>query len=369
MGVVHNAGGYTAWSDKHPSYSSVAGPGGNTLDDYYSPEINSLVVPLPGVATPEALSCTTVPDPSQVSSWTDSFQNIKCYDTLKVRAILKQIHGKTHNGASAQVPNIFGMNFQAVSVGQKLIEANVGTGGYIDGAGTPTTELLGEFQFIDASIGEMVTALKNTGNFESTLIVITAKHGQAPVDPNRFFPTGRNSGYTTPADLIANLLPSSEAPTGSGIGPTQDDLSLLWLKNAADTTSAVATLEKNGTAIGLGTISYGPTLALNYNTPGLPPYGDPRTPDIIVTPNPGVIYTGSSKKLSEHGGFSHDDTNVVMLFANPSFTPRTVSAAAETTQVAPTILRALGLNPNALDAVRLEGTTVLTDVTRQLSPR
>ncbi len=369
MGVVHNAGGYTAWSDKHPSYSSVAGPGGNTLDDYYSPEINSLVVPLPGVATPEGLSCATVPDPSQVNSWTDSFQNIKCYDTLKVRAILKQIHGKTHNGASAQVPNIFGMNFQAVSVGQKLIEANVGTGGYTDGAGTPTTELLGEFQFIDASIGEMVTALKNTGNFESTLIVITAKHGQAPVDPNRFFPTGRNSGYTTPADLIANLLPSSEAPTGSGIGPTQDDLSLLWLKNAADTTSAVATLEKNGTAIGLGTISYGPTLALNYNTPGLPPYGDPRTPDIIVTPNPGVIYTGSSKKLSEHGGFSHDDTNVVMLFANPSFTPRTVSAAAETTQVAPTILRALGLNPNALDAVRLEGTTVLTDVTRQLSPR
>ncbi len=369
MGVIHNAGGYTAWSDKHPSYSSVAGPGGNTLDDYYSPEINSLVVPLPGVATPEGLSCATVPDPSQVSSWTNSFQNIKCYDTLKVRAILKQIHGKTHNGASAQVPNIFGMNFQAVSVGQKLIEANVGRGGYTDGAGTPTTELLGEFQFIDASIGEMVTALKNTGNFENTLIVITAKHGQAPIDPNRFFPTGRNNGYTTPADLIASLLPPSESPTGSGIGPTQDDVSLLWLKNAADTTSAVATLEKNGTAIGLGTIFYGATLALNYNTPGLPPYGDPRTPDIIVTPNPGVIYTGSSKKLSEHGGFSHDDTNVVMLFANPSFTPRTVSAAAETTQVAPTILKALGLNPKALDSVRLEGTSVLTDVTQQLSLR
>lgn len=160
----------------------------------------------------------------------------------------------------------------------------------------------------------------------------------------------------------------SESPTGSGIGATQDDVSLLWLKNAADTTSAVATLEKDGTAIGLGTIFYGATLALNYKTPGLPPYGDPRTPDIIVTPNPGVIYTGSSKKLSEHGGFSHDDTNVVMLFANPSFTPRTVSAA-ETTQVAPTILKALGLNPKALDSVRLEGTSVLTDMTQQLSLR
>jgi len=177
----------------------------------------------------------------------------------------------------------------------------------------------------------MVNALKNTGNFENTPIVITAKHGQAPIDPNCFFPTGRNSGYTTPADLIANLLPTSESPAGSGIGPTQDDVSLLWLKNAADTTSAVATLEKNGTAIGLGSISYGPTLALNYNTAGLPAYGDPRTTDLIVTPNPGVVYTGSSRKLSEHGGFSPDDTNVVMLFAKSSFTPRTVSAAAETT--------------------------------------
>ncbi len=372
FGVIHEAGGYTAWSDKHPAYSSVAGPGGNTLDDFYSPEINSAVVPLPGVATPEGLSCATVPDPSQVGSWTDSFQNIKCYDTLKVHAILNQIHGKTHNGAHAQVPSIFGMNFQAVSVGQKLIEKNVGTGGYTDAAGTPTTELLGEFQFIDASIGEMVTALKDTGNFEDTVVVITSKHGQSPIDPHRYFPIPGPSGDngTTPATLLADLLPLSESPLNpNGIGATEDDISLLWLKDPADTRAAVATLEKNGAAIGLGQIFYGPTVALNYNNPGLPPYGDPRTPDIIVTPNVGVTYTGSSKKLSEHGGFSHDDTNVLMLFSNPGFTPRTVSAASETTQVAPTILKVLGLDPRALDSVRLEGTTVLTDVTQQVSIR
>jgi len=50
FGVVHAAGGYTAWSDKHPSYSSVAGPGdGSNLNDYYSPEINSIPVGLKGV--------------------------------------------------------------------------------------------------------------------------------------------------------------------------------------------------------------------------------------------------------------------------------------------------------------------------------
>src|SRR3984885_1364271 len=63
FGVIHAAGGYTAWSDKHPAYSSVAGPGGNSLDDFYAPEINSSVVPLPGVTTPSGISCATIPDP------------------------------------------------------------------------------------------------------------------------------------------------------------------------------------------------------------------------------------------------------------------------------------------------------------------
>src|SRR5215475_12638317 len=36
FGVVHAAGGYTAWSDKHPSYSAVSGPGnGTNVDDYF----------------------------------------------------------------------------------------------------------------------------------------------------------------------------------------------------------------------------------------------------------------------------------------------------------------------------------------------
>jgi len=96
FGVIHAAGGYTAWADKHPSYASVAGPGdGNNLNDYYSPEINSAVVNLPGVTTPTGLSCSTILDPSQVGAWTDSFQNIKCYDTLKVSSTINQIDGKT----------------------------------------------------------------------------------------------------------------------------------------------------------------------------------------------------------------------------------------------------------------------------------
>jgi hypothetical protein len=143
------------------------------------------------------------------------------------------------------------------------------------------------------------------------------------------------------------------------IGPTQDDVSLLWLAPGADTTAAVNLLETNGAAIGLGQIFYGPSLETMFNAPGLPPNGDPRSPDIIVPPSVGVIYTGSHKKQEEHGGFSHDDTNVMILVSNPSLAASTVTSFVETKQVAPTILQALGLNPSALDAVQKEGTPAL----------
>lgn len=79
----------------------------------------------------------------------------------------------------------------------------------------------------------------------------------------------------------------------------------------------------------------------------------------MVQPNVGVVYTGSLKKQAEHGGFAHDDTNVMLLVAHPQLHRRTVTSFVETTQVAPTILRILGLDPESLDAVRKEGTPVL----------
>src|SRR5579885_1080129 len=127
FGVIHRAGGYTAWSDKHAAYAAVSGPTGtpipSNVDDYYSPEINSNVIPLPGVRTATGLDCTNAPNAS-AADWTSDFDDIKCYDQLKVNAVLHWIDGRTHlGGARGIVPVIFGMNFQAVSVGQKLIES------------------------------------------------------------------------------------------------------------------------------------------------------------------------------------------------------------------------------------------------------
>jgi len=50
---------------------------------------------------------------------------------------------------------------------------------------------------------------------------------------------------------------------------------------------------------------------------------------------------------------------VMLLVSNPRIEARTIHSFVETAQVAPTILKILGLDPDALDAVRQEGTPVL----------
>ncbi len=361
-GVIHRAGGFTAWSDKHAVYAVVSGPTGtdqpSNVDDYYSPEVNSNAIPLPGVTTATGHDCSSINNNG--GDWTTDFENIKCYDQLKVNAVVNWIGGRTHLGDARQaVPQIFGMNFQAVSVGQKLIENGV-LGGYTNAAGMPTEAMLGEIRFVDAAIGQFVSALRRNHLYESTTLIVTAKHGQSPVDTHRFFPIpGKNGLNGTPPSgvLGAAFLPDSEL---NQIGPTEDDISLLWLSPGASTADAVGLLESNASAAGIGQILYGPSITTMFNRPGLPSQGgDPRTPDIIVLPNTGVVYTGSAKKQAEHGGFALDDTNVMLLVANPALRSRTITSFVETSQVAPTILRVLGLDPRELDAVRAEGTPVL----------
>ena len=140
------------------------------------------------------------------------------------------------------------MNFQAVYVGD---EPSVGTDGYENAAALPTSELLNEVKFVDASIGDIVSALKNAGTYNDSLIIITAKHGESLIDPTRFMADGSNSLAT----LLGTAIPYSESPLNrTGIGATEDDVSVLWLKKGVSVNAGVELLEQNAGGIGLGEI-------------------------------------------------------------------------------------------------------------------
>jgi hypothetical protein len=340
--VVKAHGGITAWTDKHPSYEWTNGPSGNGVDDFYGPEINSIPVPLPQFA-----GCAPVPfvDATPDDGWTNSFADIQCYDQLHVQAVLNQIDGYNHDRSRhVGVPAVFGTNFQAVSVGEKLaVDPVTGAkGGYADVNGTPNAGLAGELDFVDQSLGKIVNELKAQRLYDSTLIIISAKHGQSPIDVSK----RRGIGGGQPAATIG----SAEAFDIS------DDGSLIWLTSPSLAPAVVTNLSlpANQQALGIQEIFSGAALRNKFDDPRL----DPRTPDIILKVNTGVIFTGGTK-LSEHGGFNEDDVHTALLVSLPNLEPVTIAAATSNQQVAPTIIRALGLDPQELQAVRKEQIRVL----------
>jgi hypothetical protein len=335
--VVRQHGGRTAWVDKHPSYEWTNGPSGKGVEDFYGPEINSIPVPLPQVS-----GCGVVPfaDPTPDDGWTNSFADIRCYDSLHVQAIINQIDGYNHDRSKkVGVPTLFGTNFQSVSVGEKLaVDPVTGLkGGYTDVLGTPGQGLAEQLDFVDQSLGQLVSELKKQGLYESTLIVIAAKHGQSPIDVTR-----RNGiGGGQPGKTIG----------AADAFDISDDGSLIWLADPALTAGVVATLSTpaNQQALGIQEIFAGASLRNKFNDPG----SDPRTPDIILKVNTGVIFTGGSK-LSEHGGFNEDDVHTALLLSQDDWGQETLETATSNQQVAATLIQALGIDPSELQAAQLE---------------
>jgi len=381
--VAHQAGLWTAWADKHPVYNAeVAGHGTpDSVDDAFNTEINADIIPPSLVDTRGNTVTFPVPNPDGTGPYfiTDSVGNTEAYDQIKVDAVLNEIDGwNSGHTEHAPVPAIFGMNFQTVSVAQKLVDPvlscarNTGGGcdpSYVPGGYAPgststaplfTPQLVGAIGSVDRAIGSMVNELKTQGVLGSTTIIITAKHGQSPIDPSKLAKIG-----STETTVLTN----------AGVTPAQvtdDDVSLVWLQNQSQTAQAVQALEADKAGPDTARIDYvlsGQALAEQFNSP----LRDPRTPDLIIQPVAGTIYSTSGAKVAEHGGFSEDDTHVAMLVVNgASMSQRggnevrggshdgsTVTQPVRTYQVAPTILSLLGLNPNKLDSVRDEGVQVL----------
>jgi hypothetical protein len=354
--VAHDHGLRTAWSDKHPAYQMFDGPSGNGVDDFFTPEINST-----------ALGFTT-------GDWTTDNAATMQYDGYKVQAILNEIDGYDHSRSHrVGTPAIFGLNFQTISTAQKLPTSDGLTGGYLAGGLIPGPLLVRALNWLDGEVGMMVAHIQKDGLANSTAVIISAKHGQSPTDPTALarVPDGAiidaiNAAWTAAHPGAGNLVTFS----------TDDDGMLLWLSDrsqqAADfvknylLTHAAAGNNVSGNAItvqasGLKTVYAGAAAAAFVGVAA----SDPRHPDIIGIAQHGVVYTGGKAKIAEHGGDDIQDRNVPILVALPGLHDgRVVDAPVETTQIAPSILALLGLNPFALDAVRVEHTGILPGLGR-----
>ena len=164
----------------------------------------------------------------------------------------------------------------------------------------------------------MIRALREQGLYESTLFIVTSKHGQSPINPVKVNKPGHF------ADLVATLPDAATNPgaiaiakaaactTGSCGLVQDDDIALIWLGIESQTKAAADYLNANANALFIDEVMSGAEIRLKFNSPG-----DAALPDIIVQPVYGTIYTTSTKKNAEHGGFSFGDTNVGLIVSKP----------------------------------------------------
>ena len=344
--VVKAAGYHTAWIDKHLSDEIVNGPSGLGVDDLWTPEI---AANFPYQQSGAPISINKAVDSAM---W---------YDNLKVQAILNEIAGLDHTGSNnVGVPTLFGLNFQALSVAQKLAKNNrtndggnasapFRIGGYYDGLGTPSMNVSNALLNTDLGLSNIVAALQANNLFNWTYIVLTSKHGQGPMDTNRFTIVSPNVGS------VSNMLGTNGIVVAM---QTADTSSLVWLADQSKAAQAVGVLTYSNTLVTtnfLQDVWSGEKLKLLYGDPAT----DPRVPDVIAWARPGVIYTTKSSTFAEHGGYSDQETIVPIVISNPNLAPQTFKNPVTIMQVAPTVLQLLNLSPFALQAVQIEHTPVL----------
>ncbi|MFE3190224.1 alkaline phosphatase family protein [Nocardia sp. NPDC059240] len=351
--VLHAAGKLTAWSDKHPAYSILEGKSGNSIDDLFTPEVNSN-------------------SPIAGQDWTKDDKSTQQYDGYKVQAVLNEIDGKDHSGAKqVGVPAIFGMNFQSVSVAQKLPKSDGQTGGYEADGVTPGPLLSGALDYVDGQLARLLAELKNKGVDKSTTVILSAKHGQSPTKPADLtriddapIITALNAAWKAKhADAKQDLVAFS----------VDDDAMLLWLSDRSQEAADFAKqflLAQNGTGndingnakaytkSGLTDVHAGADAANYLGAPA----NDPRHPDLVGVAQVGTVYTGGKGKIAEHGGANPADRDVPLVVFGGGVKKDVVNDAVTTTQIAPSILKLLDENPDKLDAAKRHGVRALPGV-------
>jgi arylsulfatase A-like enzyme len=206
----------------------------------------------------------------------------------------------------------------------------------------------------------MIRGLQAAGIYDSTLFIVSAKHGQSPINPVKTKKPGHFADLvfaldnSNPVGILINNAGNNCASGPCGF-VMDDDIALVWLPDQSQTKTVADYFNAHANELFIEEVMSGEELKLRFRDP----LTDTRTPDIIVQPVYGTIYTTSSKKNAEHGGFSFGDTNVGLIVSNPEFEGRVVKTPVATSQVAATLLQALGIDPSGLDAVRKEGTEVL----------
>jgi hypothetical protein len=308
------AGLTSAFIAKHTSYAVLSGPtsAGDGVTTLITPEIK--------VKCPNSL-------------------DYKCqeqYDHNNMTALLGLLTGPNP-------PAIAGQYLLAPSAAQKA--GGIGSSANADAV-----------KFEDAEVARLVQTLKDNGTWDHTMLIITADHGQSPVNSNPYPNCTPNMPSATvpcpfiPPSALQGILNAQGIPV---VQITPDDVALIWLKDPSQTAAAVAAFS---TPAAMDALAIDRILTHDdlVNLGAAPAN---RTPDLVLLPKAGFDYDKITQKaLASHGGLKPDDQAVPLIVSGGAVQGHGLrNESVQSTQIATTIARVLGLSFPSASAPILPG--------------
>ena len=315
--IVHAQGGRSAWAGDSAAITDLLrGPSGQGLDEACD------------VSGPTGIVVGTVPYEAR-------------QDASRVDALLKWIGGKDCSGHAATVPEIFGATLTEFDAAERdAVSA------YQSYDGSPSTTVTEALATTDGQILRILAELKMNHLYDTTWIVVTSAFGEGAISPRR----------AKSVDAASLAAAANSAEQDVVVHVAAEGTAMLWLRDRAKTDEVVAALGKRADALGIASVATGAELTLTMNAPA----GDPRMPDVVIEPRESIWYMVRGSHID--AGDREVEMHVPLLISGVQFTGRVDKTWVPATQLAPLLMRALGMDKFDLDALHHEHTPALPGI-------
>jgi arylsulfatase A-like enzyme len=245
-------------------------------------------------------------------------------DEGRLTMLLGWLAGRDCNGQPASVPVLSGISLTEATTSPKGLAA------------------------VDDDVRRVLTELRHQHLDDSTWIVVAS-------------PFAPSSELATPRVIPIARLREALDHAGSGrprvLHISSGRVAMVWLADPSRTDAAAASVARSAESLGIQRILVGTTLTLTWNNPE----EDARVPNLILEANPGVTWIAPTSRGSA-SGMGEDETHVALLVAGAQLDARQDKTPVPTTQLAPLLLRALGLEKFDLEALQKEHTPALPGI-------
>lgn len=219
-----------------------------------------------------------------------------------------------------------------------LVIINLGAADYAGHSfGPESIRYLLTIEYLDGLVGDLLKALDEMGIRQRTTVIVSADHGFSDVDPARLVAPAADAGGRRLEVLGARSIEHYLTNTGgSSMG--------VYVRDKSRVAEAVAAMRAEPWCEAV--YCQDAKAACDRTLESLHAYFPGRSPDVMVDLDDDAAL--NFPQPGQHGSLRHDDMAIPLLLSGAGVAAGKVAGEARLVDIAPTVMRLLGLPPEGL---------------------